>query len=130
MLFFRGFILNQQKEHGCFHETVPGIFKVALNLGDRLAFKWQSLEILNVFNSLTFKQIFWKTKPFSKNWKISFYLKVLRLKKKYFHAKLPCQKPILGQIELRKQSEPLTKSGVLPRNTSFLKNFIWFNNFL
>ena len=38
-----------------------GIFEVALRLRARHDFMWQSLEILNVFNTLTFKQIFWET---------------------------------------------------------------------
>ena len=41
---------------------VPGIFKIALRLRDRHVFMWQSVKILNVFNTLTLKQIFWKTK--------------------------------------------------------------------
>ena len=46
---------------------VLGIFKIALCLGDRHVFIWQSVEILNVFNTLTLKKIFWKTKAFFKN---------------------------------------------------------------
>ena len=45
---------------------VQGIFKIALHLRDRHVFMWQSLKILNVFNTLTLKQIFWKTKTFLK----------------------------------------------------------------
>ena len=41
---------------------MTGIFKIALHLRDRHIFMWQSLEILNVFNTLTLKQIFWKTR--------------------------------------------------------------------
>ena len=33
---------------------------------DRQVFMWQSVEILNNFNTLTLKQIFWKTKTFFK----------------------------------------------------------------
>ena len=47
-------------------KMVPGIFKIILRLQDRHAFKWQSVEILNVFNTLTLKGIFWKTKNFLK----------------------------------------------------------------
>ena len=43
---------------------ILGIFKIALCLRDRHVFMWQSLKILNVFNTLTLKQIFWKTKNF------------------------------------------------------------------
>ena len=43
---------------------VLGILKTALRLRDWHVFLWQSLEILNVFNTLTLKQIFCKTKTF------------------------------------------------------------------
>ena len=45
---------------------VLGIFKIALRLRDRHVFIWHSVEILNDFNTLTLKQIFWKTKMFFK----------------------------------------------------------------
>ena len=40
---------------------------------DRHAFTWQSVEILNVFNTLTLKQIFWKTKTFFQNTGVPFF---------------------------------------------------------
>ena len=43
-----------------------GIFKIALRLIDQLVFMRQQVEILNVFNTLTLKQTFWKTKSFFK----------------------------------------------------------------
>ena len=45
---------------------VPEIFKIALSLRDRDVFMRQPVEILNVFNSLTLKEIFWKRKTFFK----------------------------------------------------------------
>ena len=47
-------------------KSVLIIFKIALCLKDLNGFMWQSLEIFNVFNALILKQIFWKTKAFSK----------------------------------------------------------------
>ena len=41
-------------------------FKIAPCLRDQRTFTWQSVEILNVFNNLTLKQIFWKKKTFFK----------------------------------------------------------------
>ena len=41
-----------------FLKTLPGTFKIALRLRDRHVFMSQFLEILNVFNALTLKQIF------------------------------------------------------------------------
>ena len=59
----------QQKKHRFFKSRVSGIFKLALPLRDRHGFMRQSLKILNVFNTLTLKQIFWKRKTFFiKNW--------------------------------------------------------------
>ena len=56
LLPVRGFILKPT-------ETL-GIFKTALYLRDRHIFMWQSLELLNVFNTLTLKRFFWYTKTF------------------------------------------------------------------
>ena len=52
------------------------------------------MEILNVFNTLNLIQISWNTRTFFK--------------------KLPCQKPLLRQIEWQLQNWPITKSEVLP----------------
>ena len=40
-----------------------------------------------------------KRTPLSRNWSNVLYLKVLKLKTHHFHTKLPCQKPMLRQIE-------------------------------
>ena len=56
------------------------------------------MNILNVFNTLTLKQIFWKTKTFFKKQEYRFYFKALGLKMRDFHTKLPYQKPMSRQI--------------------------------
>ena len=43
-----------------------GIFKTAFRLRDRHVFMRQSVKVSNAFNTLTLKQIFWKTKNFFK----------------------------------------------------------------
>ena len=43
---------------------VLGIFKIALRLRDRHGFYVAIVKILNVFNTLALKKIFWKTKIF------------------------------------------------------------------
>ena len=68
------------------------------------------MEILNAFNAFTLK----KAKSFSKNLSTVFLLKVLALKTQYFHAKLPCQKPMLRQIEWGVQDGPITLNGDFP----------------
>ena len=45
-----------------------GVFKIALHLRDRHVFMSQSGKVLNVFNTLTLIEIFWKTKTFYKKW--------------------------------------------------------------
>ena len=40
--------------------------RMAFFLRDRHVFMWQSVKISNLFNTLTFKQIFWKTKTLFK----------------------------------------------------------------
>ena len=42
------------------------IFKIALRFRDRCVFMRQPVKILNVFNTLTLKQIFWKMNTFFK----------------------------------------------------------------
>ena len=63
--FLEVLFYNQQKDVW-FYKTVSGIFKIAFRLWDRHIFMWQPLEILNVCNVLTLKQVwkqnlFWKT---------------------------------------------------------------------
>ena len=52
----------------------------------------QSLEILNVFNSLTSKQIVWTTTTFFQKTGLPFLDESTKNKKTTFSYKLPCQK--------------------------------------
>ena len=61
---------------------------------------------------------------FQKIRSIVFYLKLLRLKTRYFHTKLPCQKHMLRQIEWKEQNGPITKNRVLRVITLFFENFV------
>ena len=45
---------------------------------------WQSVEILNVFNTLTLKQIFWKTKTFFKKLEYSFSVESTKIENESF----------------------------------------------
>ena len=56
---------DDRKSIGSSKKTLLGIFKIALRLRDRHVFMWQSLEILNIFNILTFNKFFEKWIPFS-----------------------------------------------------------------
>ena len=57
-----GFCVNNGKRF--FLEITLGIFKIALRLRDWHLFIWQSVKILNDLNTLTLRQIFWKTNTF------------------------------------------------------------------
>ena len=48
---------------------------------------WQSVEILNVFNALTLKQIFWKTKTFFKNLEYRFSVESIKIENESFPYK-------------------------------------------
>ena len=118
--FLRVSFSSKQKEHRFFSKTVLGIFKIALRLRDQHVFIWQLVEILNVFNALTLKQIFCKMKIYLK--KTVFQLEAPKLKTHHCHTKLPYRKPMLRQIEWWVQNWPVTKYEVLPVTTLlFLK---------
>ena len=51
---------------------------------------WQPVEILIVFNTLTLKQIFWKTKTFFKKLEYSFLVESTKIK----NASFPCKAAI------------------------------------
>ena len=42
------------------------MFKIAIRLRDQHVFMWETLEIFNIFNTSTLKQIFWKMETFFK----------------------------------------------------------------
>ena len=72
-LFARDFILKPRERAWIVLKTVLGIFKIAFRLRDRHVFMWQSLGILNLFNTLTLKQFFWKTQIRYKKLKCRFF---------------------------------------------------------
>ena len=57
---FRGFILKSTERSKVLLKNSTRVFKIALRLRDWHVFIWQSLEILNVFNTLSLKQNFLK----------------------------------------------------------------------
>ena len=58
---------------------VLGNFEIALRLRDRHVFMWQSVKVSNVFNALTLKQIFWKTKTFFKKLEYRFLVETTKI---------------------------------------------------
>ena len=80
---------------------------------------WQSLETLNVLITLPLKQVFKKkNKIFFKKLEYCFLVE----RTQYFYTKLPCQKPVLRQIERVVQNGPITKNGVLFQYNNALSN--------
>ena len=66
---------------------VLGIFKIALRLRDQHVFMWQSVKVSNVFNTLTLKQIFWKTKTFFKKLEYLFLVETTKIENTSFPFK-------------------------------------------
>ena len=86
---------------------------------------WQSMEILNVFNSLTLKQIFWKTKkPFSKNCSIVFKLGALRFK----NASSP-YKTAISEANVKTNRMESTKWTYHKERSFISEYFIFFSKF-
>ena len=81
---------------------------------------WQWVEILNVLNTLTLKQIFWQKKSFSKNWSIVFYLKALRLKTHHFHTKTTISEANV------KTNRIVSTKWTYHRDRSFASNYFMF----
>ena len=66
---------------------VLGIFKIALHLRDQHVFMWQSVKVLNVFNTLNLIQIFWKIKTFFKKIEDSFLIETTKIGSTLFSFK-------------------------------------------
>ena len=66
---------------------VLGVFTIALHLRDRHVFMWQLVEILNVFYTLTLKQIFCKTKIFFKKLESCFLVESTKIENVSFSYK-------------------------------------------
>ena len=69
-----------------------GIFKIALHLTDRHVFIWQSLENVNVFNTLILKPIFSDKKTFFKKLKYCFLVESTKIENATFPYKTALSK--------------------------------------
>ena len=87
-LFSESFHFKANRKSICSSKkAVLGIFKIALRLRDRHVFIWQSVKVSNVFNTLTLKQIFRKTKTFFKKLEYRFLVETTEIEKKSFLSK-------------------------------------------
>ena len=87
---------------------------------------WQPLEILNDFNTLTFKQIVWKAKTFFKNLSYRFLVESTKIESTSFPYKTDISEANVRQIEWWVQNGTITKNGVLPVTTLVFWKF-WFS---
>ena len=121
MLFLRVFNLRSTERARVLLKNDTGIFKIALRLSDRHIFMWQSVKISNVFNTLTLKHIFWKTKTIFKKLEYHFLVETTKIENISFSFETALSEANVktSKIEWRLKNGPITKSGVLPVNTLF-----------
>ena len=76
MLPLRGFILKARERPEAPLKNGTRDFENSPHLKDRYSFMRQSVEILNIFDTSTFKQVFWWTKTFLKKTGVPFFSSV------------------------------------------------------
>ena len=84
---------------------------------------WQSVKILNVFNSLTLKQIFWKTKTFFKKLEYSFMVEITKIEKASFPYKNALSKANFNTNKMVTTKWTYNKERVLSVTTLFFWKF-------
>ena len=81
---------------------------------------WQSVEILNVFNTLTLKQIFWKTKSFFKKLEYCFLVESTKIENALFPYKT-------GIAEANiKTNKMVSRKWTYHKERSFSSNYFFF----
>ena len=108
-----------------------GIFKIPLRLRDRHVFVWQSLDILNVFNTLTLKHIFWKTKTFFKELECQFIVESIKIENASFPYKTAISKANVQRNRMVLTKLTYHKERIFASNYFiFLKILFQFKNLL
>ena len=97
-----------------------GIFKIALRLRDWHVFMWQSVKVSNVFNTLTLKQIFWKTKTFFKKLEYCFLVESTKIE----NASFP-YKSAISEANV-KTNRMVTTKWTYHKERSFASNYFIF----
>ena len=123
MLFLKDLILKPTERAYVLPKTVLGIFKIALRLRDRNVFMWQSVKVLNVFNTLTLIQIFWKTKTFFKKLEYRFLVESTKIE----NASLP-YKTAISETNI-KTNNTVNRKWTYHKERSFASNFFIFWKF-
>ena len=102
-----------------------GIFKIALPFRDRHVSMWQSVKVSNVFSTLTFKQLFWKTKTFFKKLEYGFLVETTKIENTSFPFKTS-----LSEANV-KTNRMATAKWIYHKLWSFASNyFIFLENLL
>ena len=92
---------------------------------------WQSMEILIVFNTLTLKQIFWKTKIFIKKLEYRFLVESSKIENKSFPYKTATSEANVIINRMVRTKLIYHKERILPVTTLFfLKKNFQFKNLL
>ena len=86
---------------------------------DRYVFMWQSVKLSNVFNTLTLKRIFWKTKTFFKKLEQRFLVETTKIENTSFLFKTALSETNVKTNRLATTKVTITKSGVFPETNLF-----------
>ena len=97
-----------------------GIFKIALRLRDQDVFMWRSVKSLNIFSTLTLKQIFYKTKTFLKILEYRFLVERIKIEKTLFPYKT-----VISEANVKTNRIMATK-WAYHRELSFANNYLIF----
>ena len=99
---------------------VLGIFQIALRLRDRHVFIRQSVKVLNVFNTLTLKKIYWRTKTFFKKLECRFLVEATKIEITPFPFKTA-----LSEANV-KTNRMITTKWTCLNEWSFASNYFFF----
>ena len=105
---------------------VLGIFKIALRLRDRHVLMSQSVKVLNVFNTLTSIQIFWKTKTFFEKLEYCFLVETNKIENTWFPFKTALSEANINTNRMATAKWTYYKEWSFVSNYfNFLENLMW-----
>ena len=84
---------------------------------------WQSVKILNVFSTLTLKQIFWRIKTFFKKLEYRFLVESTKIENASFPYKTVISEANVKTNKMVTKNGPIRKKEVLPVTTLFFWKF-------
>ena len=93
---------------------------MALRLRDQHVFMWQSAKMLNVFSTLTLKQIFWKAKAFFRKMKHFFLVEGSKIENTSFPYKTETSEANV------KTNKMVTTKWTYHKERSFASNYVIF----